>query len=102
MDVLRMPRVRFTVRQLIALVFCLSLLFHCGVTAWRVYVSSGEHIHTAVLLRENWLPGTLIGLQRQPFWPAYWRRLTGLSGGVEPSCRLMDRCVGEMCELVNP
>jgi hypothetical protein len=98
---MRLPRVRFTVRRMMIVVLCLGVVLHLTVATWRVHRSGGVHLHSAIF--ENAFgPGWGVAVREQPFWPAFWRRSTGLAWGDQRTCLMGDNALMEKCELANP
>lgn len=96
---MRLPRVRFTVRRMMIGVLCLALVLHLAITAWQTYRTGGQHVHSFIV--ENG-PGWGVAVRKQPFWPTFWRRLTGLSWRGRRTCLVGSTGLMEMCELENP
>ena len=103
---MRLPRIRFTVRRMMALVFVLGVVLHLGTTAWRVNRSRGQHLHTG--LQDGIpIPTKVTFWRLRPFWPTCGRALVGLSWkdwrpGRPLCCQSKDGLLEETCELANP
>jgi hypothetical protein len=102
---MRLPQIRFTVRRMMVVLLSIGVVIHLTVAAWRVRAPRTMHLHTAITVNDGGLPGTFSGVRSETFWPAYCRRLIGLTWREE--CGFADRALhlnlrAEKCELVNP
>jgi hypothetical protein len=97
---MRLPRVRFTIRRMMVLVACVAAGLYLAMTAWQTYSDRPDHIHTAVMADVE-LPGTYTAFGvRTPFWPSYWRRLTGFHWPGRRHCAARSKSIRlEICEL---
>lgn len=103
---------RPTTRRIMALISVLAVAFGLGVPAVRVGRAGGGHAHSwPVSVRLPPVPGfaggcfdssvraTLTASESvaAPFWPRYWRALTGHPGGADPACGVSLGHPGETC-----
>lgn len=105
---MRMPRVRFTVRSMMAMPLFFGILLYLSLTACRVY-GKGSHLHTSILIGYDYpashpdgFPSTCYNFGvRVPFWTRYWRSLLGLPWRGPGLCT---NAYGklEVCELKHP
>jgi hypothetical protein len=95
------PRIRSTVRQMMAFIFCLGIILHLSLAAWRAHRYGGKHVHSAIFDGE-FGPCWGVAVRNRPFWPSFWRSSTGLAWRDQGTCRMGGPAMMEMCELVNP
>jgi hypothetical protein len=98
--IMRLPRV--TVRGLMALVIAFGIVFHLGLTAYRVYSANEYHAHTWINNQSGKPSFAVAANQRPPFWPRYWRCLLGRPWKGLPLCPRVDGRLREACEFAQP
>ena len=98
---MKLPRVRLTVRRLMALILGLGLMLHFGIAAWQVEHARKRHVHTAII-DGNPIPSWTMDLQREPFWPLYWHRTLRLPMAPSRECFKGPPLVAEACSLEHP
>lgn len=111
------PRVRFTVRRMMAMVLVFAVTLHLSLTAYRVFTGRTKHMHTSIVVLDDGSAGGYAnGAAQPPFWPCYWRGILGMpwrqqglcKQGMKPpgtaslfleTCEYEDK---EICVLTNP
>src|SRR3954453_5804618 len=97
---MRVPRVRFTVRGMMGVLFCFAITLHLALTARRVHAED-SHLHLSVSATRDGPMSEENFAARAPFWSRYWRRLLGRDGRIPGLCTKDDARL-EACELEHP
>jgi hypothetical protein len=98
-----MPRPRFSLRTMMAMVLVLGIILHLGLSAWRVQTTKAYHVHTSIVIQRGEVPAACSTIMaRPPFWARYWRCVLGRPWQGRGLCPRDDHGLLEMCELDNP
>ena len=95
-----MIRPRFTIRRTMALVLLCGLLLGFGLPAYEVYRTEEYHVHTGVDASARSM--VLHGGVQPPFWPRYWKYLTGRPWRGQGPCGTLVGYELERCEFAHP
>jgi len=113
---MKWPRLKFTVRRAMLAVAAIAVLLGAILPAIEVSGARGYHVHAWVdpnaklmdlpagqPIRPG-MPATIrqVELRPSPFWPLYWRCLTGRPWRGRPLCDPDPTRVAEACEYGHP
>jgi hypothetical protein len=113
---MKWPRPKFTVRRAMLAILVIAVLLGAILPALEVVRAPGYHVHAWVdpnaklmalpagLPIGPRMPATIkqIELRPSPFWPRYWRCLTGRPWRGQPLCDPDPTRVAEACEYAHP
>ena len=113
---MKWPRPKFTARRAMLAILVIAVLLGGILPAIEVIRVPGYHVHawvdpnaklTGLPAGQPIRPGTRstinqVELRPSPFWPRYWRCLTGRPWRGQPLCAPDATRVAEACEYAHP